>query len=374
MKVLIISIDKGLLGRDELGDVMARHAQYGQFVEKIDIIVFSPKGYSSNQIAENVKAYPTNSDNKMEYFFDAYKIGKKLFQTNNYDLIITQDPFVTGIVGWRLKRKFKSKLLVHLHGDFWQNQNWLSERKLNYLLNFFQKFIIKKADGIRVMSLGQKEKLIDSEVIDEKKVRVISTPVNLEKFKSTENFNQSKDKKIILHVGRDDEVKDFTTLLKAFQNIKKVSTMPVKLIQIGAGKIFQSAITEIGSNQDIEAKGKLNQSEIIDYYFQCDILVLSSTSESFGKVLVEANACQKPVVSTATTGAKEIIQDGYNGFLVPIGDANDLADKIIFLLNNPDQAQLMGENGKKLVTEKFNGKINTENIIKFWQDIVNQNL
>ena len=110
------------------------------------------------------------------------------------------------------------------------------------------------------------------------------------------------------------------------------------------------------------------------YYKASDIFVLSSASESFGKVLVEANACGKPVVSTATTGAKEIVQDGYNGFLVPIGDYEALAEKILNLLDDPKKAKEMGENGKELMKQKFDGKINTEKIVEFWDDIISNNL
>ncbi len=98
--------------------------------------------------------------------------------------------------------------------------------------------------------------------------------------------------------------------------------------------------------------------------------VSSSAHESFGKVLVEANACAKPVVATATTGARDIVQDGVNGYLVPVGDAAALAEKIVYLLQHPDEAKAMGERGRKLVAERFDGRKNTEAIIQFWQDIV----
>ena len=59
--------------------------------------------------------------------------------------------------------------------------------------------------------------------------------------------------------------------------------------------------------------------------------VSSSAHESFGKVLVEANACGKPVVAKTTTGAKDIVNDGVNAYLVPVGDAQALAEKKMLL-------------------------------------------
>ena len=105
-----------------------------------------------------------------------------------------------------------------------------------------------------------------------------------------------------------------------------------------------------------------------NYYQIADIFVLPSLSESFGSVLVQAGASETPCTVTATTGAKEIIKDGYNGLLVPINNANLLADKILYLLNNPEKAKQIGENGRKLVIEKYNN--NTEKIIKLWKNLV----
>jgi len=124
------------------------------------------------------------------------------------------------------------------------------------------------------------------------------------------------------------------------------------------------------SFSDIAVIGFKDDKALLPLFTQSAVFVSSSASESFGKVLVEANACGKPVVSTATTGAKEIIQDGVNGFLVPIGDAKALADKIIYLLNNPDKAKEMGENGRLLVKEKYGD--NTQKIISAWQELMGE--
>jgi len=362
MKVLIISIDKGLLGKGELGDVIERHKKYGQFCDKIDIIVLSKKGFTKYEISDKVTAYPTNSIWKLRYGCDAYKLGKKLFKENTYDLIITQTPFIDGLVGWRLKNKFKSKLLVHFHGDFWDNVKWLQESPLNYFLLPLSKLVVKHADAIRVMSNGQKEKIIKTGISD-KKVRVISTPVDLSKYL---NIDYKIDGKNILHIGRDDEVKDYITLIKAFKIVKeKISD--VNFIQAGADSEIKKAMSQ-NNFLDIDVRGRLKHNELTDLYSRVNFLVLSSTSESFGKVLVEANAAGKPVISTATTGAKEIIEDGKNGFLVPIGSYHKLAEKIIWLLENPDEAKKMGEYGRETVRERYGDNLNK--IINFWTDIV----
>jgi len=75
------------------------------------------------------------------------------------------------------------------------------------------------------------------------------------------------------------------------------------------------------------------------------------------------------LVATATTGSKEIIVDGVNGFLVPVGDSATLAKKILFLLNNSEKAKEMGQAGRKMVKERFGKEKIIGQMIGFWEDL-----
>ncbi|KKQ56417.1 MAG: Glycosyltransferase [Parcubacteria group bacterium GW2011_GWA2_38_13] len=375
MNILIISLDKGLLGQGQLGDVCERHKEYGKRVDSIDIIVFSKSGYSPYVISENVSAFPTNSSYKFLYIRDAMKIARRLFEKKHYDLIITQDPFITATVGIRLKKMHTTKLLIHFHGDFLDNGSFLREDWKNRYLVLLAKHNMKEADAFRAMSIGIQKKLILNGV-PENKIKVIPTPVDISKFGNTD-INKVEairkdyeNKKIILFVGRLEKVKDIETLIHAYEEVaKKINN--ATLVVIGSGS-EGAKLKDLcaGKKLDVHFLEQKEQKDIIAYYYACDIFVLSSLSESFGKVLIEASACGKPVISTATTGAMEIIKDGYNGFLVGIGDYSLMGEKILYILKNFDVALAMGQNAKKYVFENFDGKVVTEKIIAFWNNIV----
>jgi len=88
-----------------------------------------------------------------------------------------------------------------------------------------------------------------------------------------------------------------------------------------------------------------------------DVLVLASTSpEPFGRVLIEAMAAGKPVVATDAGAAREIIEDGVQGLLVPSGDAQALARAIVYILTQPDLARAMGLSGRAKVQERFSAQ------------------
>jgi glycosyltransferase involved in cell wall biosynthesis len=82
-----------------------------------------------------------------------------------------------------------------------------------------------------------------------------------------------------------------------------------------------------------------------------DVLVLTSRWEGLPRVFPQAMAAGVPIVATRVDGAPEAIMDGVNGFLLPVGDLPGMAQKIIFLLENPFETRTMGQQGAKMVAE-----------------------
>ena len=373
MRVLMISIDRTLLGADYSGDAVDRHQIYAKLAGQLDIIVLTKKGFNKKKISPELTIYPTNSRNKLSYVFDAFEIAKKLYWPDKFNLVVTQDPFLNGLIGWIVKKRFKAPLLIHFHGDFWDNKYWLLEKGrwwFNWFFLLISKIVVYKADGIKVVSSGIKRKLVRGGV-NKSKIRVIPTPIDLSNFiycdpEKVRNYRQlHKNSKTIINVGRNDPSKDYKTLIQA-----------IKLVKEKYGKIAfwqhdanlpLSNMFKFDENTFLSSTGKVDQSDLSNRYHASDVYVSSSKHESFGKVLVEAMAAGLPVVATNTTGSREIVIDGINGFLVPIGDSQALAKKILFLFNNPAQAKAMGQAGRKMVKEKFDQQEMVSKIIKFWK-------
>ena len=82
-------------------------------------------------------------------------------------------------------------------------------------------------------------------------------------------------------------------------------------------------------------------------------LVLASESEGLPRVVMEAMAAGKPVVATRCGGTVELVIDNVTGYLVPINDANAIAQRLSYLLNHPECAQEMGQRGRKKAETDF---------------------
>jgi glycosyltransferase involved in cell wall biosynthesis len=95
------------------------------------------------------------------------------------------------------------------------------------------------------------------------------------------------------------------------------------------------------------------QQDVPSYIAAMDVFVLPSVIEGFGIVLLEAMAMEKPVVATTVGGIPEIVEDQATGFLVPPKDSSALAQKIIYLLENPSIREKLGQAGRTRVLDRF---------------------
>lgn len=124
-------------------------------------------------------------------------------------------------------------------------------------------------------------------------------------------------------------------------------------VMVGDGELRQAveeAICRLGLAQSITLTGwRRDVPEIM----KClDVFLLTSGWEGLPRVYLEALSCGVPAVGTCVDGAEEVVIDGVNGFLEEPGDVAGLADRVLWLLNHPEEAKVMGSHGMSL-SEKF---------------------
>lgn len=186
-------------------------------------------------------------------------------------------------------------------------------------------------------------------------VKAIPNGINLEELKigfskeeCREKLSLPLDTKIILFVGSLTPRKAPDVLLKAMSSvIQKVSN--AYLVFVGDGMIredLEKLAHNLNINQNVRFTGFISDDLKLLYYKASDLFVLPSLSEGFGIVLLEASAFGLPLVVSDLDVFRSVINDGYNGMFTKTGDEEDLADKIIYLLQNEDLRIRMGENAK----------------------------
>jgi glycosyltransferase involved in cell wall biosynthesis len=379
--ILMMGFDPNLLKKGIEVDAVARHQKYASGLKRLDIIVFTRSKIKQNDIADNCRIY--NVGHGPAAIDRALWLAKKLFRRHHYDIIDMQDPHVAGWVGYQLKkaygRKYKTKLEVHFHGDFWNNKFWVKESWKNRIYNKLQKKITKKADAIRVVNPLIKEKLVKSG-ISAKKIAIINTPVNEAAFVSgvvPEKIQAIHlmygQKKILLFVGRFVKAKNLLFLIKIISQLKKQRDDFV-LLMIGQGDLQDTLTTAIKAN-GLEKTAFIIKPQshlrLVAYYQAAYLNLLLSTNESFGKVIVEAGMAKTPSLASKTLGASAIIEDKHNGWLVDINDQNKTLEKLNYILDHEDEAKRLGDNAYEIFLEKYGQQKAFARVNEFWYKIIN---
>ncbi|HAC65691.1 MAG TPA: hypothetical protein DCF68_19705 [Cyanothece sp. UBA12306] len=162
----------------------------------------------------------------------------------------------------------------------------------------------------------------------------------------------------IITVGRLHASKGHDVLIRAIKRLINANHL-VQLTIVGAGdetESLQSLVNELDLSGVVKFTGSLSEDEIIELMKQSDAFVLASHAEPLGVVYMEAMAMGVPTIGTNAGGVPEIILPGEDGLLVPPNDEITLAKEIEKLLNNPDEQQKLGHNGRQKIVNKFDSR------------------
>jgi len=151
-------------------------------------------------------------------------------------------------------------------------------------------------------------------------------------------------------------------LIDAFVIInQKFPKYKVKLMIVGEGSeklSLEKKVAALNLTDSIKFTGRIEYSKIADYHNMADIFVNISEYESFGVSVIEAMACEKPVIVTNQGGLKEIVENRNCGILVPVRDVSATAAAIEQLLIDPTYRIKLGKRGREVVNEFYNWKTN----------------
>lgn len=193
---------------------------------------------------------------------------------------------------------------------------------------------------------------------------------NASKTRLPTNFPKGR---VILTVGRwssAERYKGMDTLITALPRLL-TDRSDVELVMVGEGDDrdwLEDLTDKNGVRRHVHFLSGLSYAELAACYSACEVFALPSRGEGFGLVYLEAMACGKPVIGGAHGGAPEIIQDGVTGYLVPHGDAAQLATSIETLLREPELARQMGERGKQRVDNEFRFSVFSKGLKKILRE------
>ena len=348
----------------------------------------------------------TDDQKQWELYFRNVVYVLQLHIKDKEELIFHLNYYQSGQLAEELKNAFDCKIVSVSHFSEWGFSVYDNLPRLRQILNEeypdsfgeqvkksfeVEKNYYLKADRVICLSDYMQEILCRDYGLDAAKISVIPNGLT-DAAKTTtktkhlrKKWNISSGEKIILFAGRIDEVKGVSYLIKAFREI--LQKLPnCRLIIAGSGnfdKTFQEAKYIFSFFQEakeictkITFTGLLEKKELCEIYQIADVGVVPSLFEPFGLVALEMMMHELPIVVTATSGLNEVVDES-SGLKVPITilsdsveiDTSILAQKIVYLLQNPVEAKQFGRNGRKRYLEKYASNVFRNNMIQLYQSV-----
>ncbi|WP_281280650.1 glycosyltransferase [Fodinibius saliphilus] len=277
----------------------------------------------------------------------------------------------------RMKVKELQPDAILSFGEYWNNFVLLSllgvnipivisdrckpDKSLGIFQDILRKWLYPSAAGMvaqtsRAKDIYRRQKL-------NKNIKVIGNPI----FKVTPNCKSHNKENIVLTVGRLIKTKHHDRLIKIFD---KISSSDWKLVIVGGDALKQQGMQRLKKLAgDLNIKGNVEftgtVSDIELYYKKSKIFAFTSSSEGFPNVIGEAMSAGLPVIAyDCVAGPSDLIDDGKNGFLIPLFDDDQYSKKLQHLLDDEHLRLKMGKHSREKV-EQYSTKTIGEQYYSF---------
>ncbi|CAG7590620.1 N-acetyl-alpha-D-glucosaminyl L-malate synthase [Peptoniphilus tyrrelliae] len=257
-----------------------------------------------------------------------------------------------------LKKKINVPMVTTVHSDYMLD--FKDSFYKNLIYTSLNKMSLKKFDHYICVSDNFKKMLVDRG-FDKNKIHVLYNGIDIDektlyipKTAFLEKYKINYNGEFLVGIAaRLDKVKDHETFIKACKETLEINPDIIFLIA-GDGdekKKLEEMAKSFGIEKNIYFLGFVRDK--YSFFNAIDINVLTSISESFPYVILEAARLSVPTVSTKTGGIPEIIKDDYTGYLFPIGNYKSLSRYILDLYDKRDKLKELGDNIKREVVERY---------------------
>ncbi|MFN8378908.1 MAG: glycosyltransferase family 4 protein [Anaerolineae bacterium] len=301
------------------------------------------------------------------------------------DLIITQDLFLTGVAGVRLRGRLNAPLLVQDHSTVLDNPDWMAEHPLrNRGLALMARWVIGRSDFVRVVNQASRHAFLrrnfPAERVAALPLATASTafaeplPSDVLRAKRAE-LGIPDDAPVVLWVGYPVPFKRAPMLLIAFA-LAREEIPDARLLFVGdlarSKQNLPALATSIGLKDHAIFTGRVPHADLPTYYQLADLYVLTSAYEGVPRVLMEAAAAGLPLLASGRGGVTEIVRAGETGVYLPEHEdlGHQFADQIVALLRDPEKRAQYGAAAQKLALSEFNADDYPPRWVALWEQAV----
>ncbi len=311
----------------------------------------------------------------VNYIWDykAYKRLKQIIKEYKPDVVHTHAA-KPGALGRLAAYKMKVPVIVHTyHGHVFHS--YFNKFKTRFYL-VIERFLAKKTNAIIAISPVQKAELVNEfKIAPEQKFHIIPLGLDLDKFYKDYEYKRKKfrdefklaDNVITIGIiGRLVPIKNHNLFLEAISYVFKNSSKPVRAFIVGDGEI-RTSLEKKATSLNITYNTSTDSNSIytsplvftswrndVDVITAgLDIVTLTSFNEGTPVSLIEAQAAQKPIVSTRVGGIQDVVQEGITALLSDSTDKDTFFKNLLQLVEDDELRKSLGKNGQSGVLEKY---------------------
>lgn len=311
-----------------------------------------------------VRVVPFHCYLNIQLFLYSPQMKKELKkEIKNFDIIHVHD-FRTyqNVVGHHYAMNYHVPIVLQAHGDI----PFFEKSRLKTLYDFvWGKRILNNATKVIALTKVEAEQYKKMGVLDDK-IEIIPNGIDLSEYENLpergifrKKYGINDDEKVVLYLGRLHKIKGLDLLVDAFSDLVKRKDN-VKLVIVGPDdgylSLLKKQIDNLTLNDKVLLTGPLYGNEKLSTYVDADVYVLPSVYDAFPNTVLEALACGTPIIVTDRCGIANLVDDKV-GCVVEF-DKSQLRNTMFKVLSNEKLRRKFGENGRKLVDERFDwGKI-----------------
>lgn len=250
-----------------------------------------------------------------------------------------------------------------------------------------EKRLASRSSGIIAISDQQKIELSEKFAIaDKNKIEVIPLGFDLNQFqdnleikrkKTRDKYNLSNDQIAVAIIGRLAPIKNHKLFLDTIDIVNRQTSKKTVFFIVGDGetrKEIEEQIEQIKINQSIDIRLTSWIRDIQTFNAGMDIICLTSNNEGTPVSLIEAQACNIPVISTDVGGVKDIVFNNETGFIVPKNNVEKFAEKLLLLIEDKKKREKMSQNGWSFVKDNFHYQRLVKDMELYYKKLLNSNL
>ena len=291
--------------------------------------------------------------------YKAYCELKKIFRERKFDVVHTHSS-KAGIIGRAAAWKVKVPFVCHtVHGQAFHayEKPWK-----NFFYISAERWAAKRCHKIYAVAQAMIDQCVEAKVAPREKYKVVYSGMDINKFLNSQPEPELRKKlgipegvRVVGAVSRLFPLKGYEYFMPMAQSVAKVCP-DVHFLVVGDGSLrswMEGQIARCGLKDKFHFAGLVPPSEVYRYIALMDMLVHLSLREGLPRCVVQALASGKPALGFNLDGTPEVVIDGETGYCAPPKDVKTVIASVIHLLSNPDLILQLGENGKKMVAEKF---------------------